>query len=52
MKAVGRSKLKFIFRVASFSQFPDSFHNLLRANMTENKNEDVWDYNSYICSII
>jgi len=43
MNALARSKLKFIFRVTSFYQLEVSFHNLTRANIRENKNEDVWD---------
>lgn len=43
MNAIGKTKTEIIFRVTSFYQLPVSFHDLIRENMTENKNEDIWD---------
>ena len=43
MNAIGRIKTEIIFIITSFYQLEVSFHNLIRANITENKNEDVWD---------
>ena len=51
MNAIGRIKTEIIFIITSFYQLEVSFHNLIRANITENKNEDAWDKNSYICCI-
>ena len=38
-----QDQTEIIFRVTSFYQLPVSFHDLIRENMTENKNEDIWD---------
>lgn len=45
-------KLKFVFLLAVFAQSLVGSHNLIMANVTESKNEDIWDWNTYMHSVI